>query len=383
MPYNRLLLLLPLIFLAACKKDISNPISNQPPTTFGQVFDDFWNNMNVNYLYWDIDTTNWNAVRSRYKPVFDQLQLDNPADQDRSVGYFRAMTDGLIDHHFSISFTIPHLKDSTVNPAVDQLLRNPNFRGLYSFIGLDQNYLDAGYFYGYDNKTTPNNPLVTLCGTIHGNILYFACNQFALYQSFHSTSANTVQASLSYFFSQLQHPAGLKAIIIDVRDNQGGAVDDLGFLVGQMIGKPLSFGYTRYKSGNGQLDYTPWVSATVQPQPGAQAITQPILILADRYSASMAEILTMSLRVLPQCRTIGETTFGATGPLAENAIFNDGSFDVPGFLSVETSSTEFRYIDGKSYEGKGFPPDYPVAFSQSAVVAGDDPQLDKALSLVQ
>jgi hypothetical protein len=383
MKYTRLFPYLTLLLLAGCKKDISNPVSDQPPATFGQVFDDFWNKMSVNYLYWDIDTTDWNAMRSRYKPVFDQLQLSDPADQARSVGYFRAMTDGLTDHHYSISFTLPQLKDSTVNPAVDRILRDPNFRGLYSFIGLDENYLDPGYIYGSDKTTNPGQTLTTLCGTIHGNILYFACNQFALYQSFHATTTNTVQTSLNYLFSRLQNPTGLKGLIIDVRDNQGGAVDDLGFLAGRLIDKPLSFGYSRYKSGNGQLDYTPWVTATVQPQTGAQAFTQPILILADRYSASMAEILTMALHVLPQCRTIGETTFGATGPLAENALYNDGGFDVPGFLSVQTSSTEFKYIDGKSYEGKGFPPDYPVAFSLSAINAGDDPQLDKALSLLQ
>src|ERR1700744_1266249 len=105
MKYCRSIALLLLIMMAACKKEISNPINNQPATTFSQVFDDFWNKMNVNYLYWNIDTTQWNAMYSRYKPVFDKLQLNEPADMVRSVGYFREMTEGLIDHHYSISFT--------------------------------------------------------------------------------------------------------------------------------------------------------------------------------------------------------------------------------------------------------------------------------------
>ena len=91
----------------------------------------------------------------------------------------------------------------------------------------------------------------------------------------------------------------------------------------------------------------------------------------------------MALRALPQCQIIGETTFGATGPFAENALYDDGPFDVPGFLSAQTSSAEFRYLDGKSYEGKGFPPDYPVPFNPTALSSSDDPQMDKALSLIK
>ena len=160
-------------------------------------------------------------------------------------------------------------------------------------------------------------------------------------------------------------------------------MSDLNFLAGQFIGRPLHFGYSRYKSGNGRLDYMPWIDADLLPQSGAAAVTLPIIILADRYSASIAEIITMALRVLPQCRVVGETTFGATGPFAAGALYNDGPFEVPGFLSVTTSSAEFKYIDGKIYEGKGFPPDYAVPFSAAALGAGDDPQMDKALSLLE
>jgi len=91
----------------------------------------------------------------------------------------------------------------------------------------------------------------------------------------------------------------------------------------------------------------------------------------------------MALRTLPQCKVVGETTFGATGPLTENALYNDGAFNVADFLSVETSSTEFKYHDGLIYEGKGFSPDYPVPFSASAIATGDDPQLDRVLALIQ
>jgi len=58
------------IFLASCKKDFpqQNEI-NSTPLTFSQVFDSFWNSMNKNYLYWDVDTTNWDEVYKNYNLV--------------------------------------------------------------------------------------------------------------------------------------------------------------------------------------------------------------------------------------------------------------------------------------------------------------------------
>jgi carboxyl-terminal processing protease len=293
------------------------------------------------------------------------------------------MTSGLIDEHFSITFTDAVLKDSNaIDPAAARWRSDPAFRFPYYYLGSDEYYLDSGYLSGEDNTTSPGTTLAVICGTIHSDILFFAFNQFLLSASFQSAVDNPVKPVLNYFFQRLADPSGLKAVVLDLRDNPGGEVNDLNFLVGPFVGAPLSIGYTRSKSGNGRLDYTPWVGVQVTPQTGARAVTLPVYVLADKYSQSMAEITTMAMRALPQCRVVGETTYGATGPFADNALYDDGPFEVPGFLSVITSSVEFKYIDGKSYEGKGFPPDYPVAFDTQALDAGDDPQLDKVLSLI-
>ena len=163
----RPLILLPaLLALTACKKDISNPVSTQPPSTFGQIFEEFWNQMNVNYVYWDIDTTDWDGVHRRYEPIFNSLQPGDTADLARSVSYFRKMTGGLIDHHFSITFTHPALMDSAViDPAGSRWRSDPAFRFAYSYLNSDNRYLDTGYLSGFDYTTDPGNKLAAVCGT--------------------------------------------------------------------------------------------------------------------------------------------------------------------------------------------------------------------------
>src|SRR5580658_2777383 len=91
--YIRFSIILSGIFfvLNSCKKDIPNPNNSgtNPSTNFSQVFENFWNGININYLYWDIDTTNWDLEYREFKPIFDELRLENDTDVRKSVMYFR------------------------------------------------------------------------------------------------------------------------------------------------------------------------------------------------------------------------------------------------------------------------------------------------------
>ena len=368
----------------SCKKDTASDISYASPSSFNQAFNEFWNDMNVNYIYWDIDTTNWDAMYSRYQPVFAGLNINDSNDLKKSVGYFRQMTDGLIDSHYTLSFLASPITDSFVEPSLDRKLRSPNFHYPYSYISLDSLfYIDKGYVDGTYTSSS-NETIFALSGTIDHKILYFNCNLFGLEEASLSATNNGVKNALQYFFSNTENlPTNIKAIIIDVRGNHGGDLNDLNFLIGHLISNPLHFGFTRYKSGNGRLDYTPWVDADITPAQNVNIPSVPVIVLADNFSISLAEAVTMAIHTMPNGTFVGETTWGATGPLTENGIYNDGQFTISNFLFTYTSSAEFKYINGEIYEGKGFPPDVSVPFDSTALKQGDDPMLDKAISLVQ
>lgn len=374
-----------LILFSSCRKDLQNVESpeNYIGNTFSDVFEAYWNGMNNNYVFWGIDTTNWDNMYKIYKPVFAGLNINSTADIQRSIGYFRAMDAGLVDSHYTLSFS-PPVQDSSVSPAYERKLRAGIIRTHYVFYQYDaMHYLDNGYIDGIDSiNLLEGNRTEAVAGTIKGTILYLGFNQFNLQNSY-TGADNGVKKAIQFFINYLRNPpAGFKGIVIDIRGNGGGNVNDLNFLVGNLISNRMKIGYVRYKGGNGRLDYTPWADAVVSPQQGATAVTVPVVALTDIWTVSMAELTAMSIRLLPAGHTVGETTWGANGPITANEILNGGQFTAANFVSVYTSSSMFKYIDGNIYEGKGFPPEYNVPFDLNAFHTIGDTQLQKALSLM-
>ncbi|MFT4156051.1 S41 family peptidase [Parafilimonas sp.] len=380
-----------LLLITSCRKDLTNVEneSNYVGDSFSDVFEAYWNGMNNNYVFWSIDTTDWDRVYTTYKPLFASLDINSDADQLTAYKYFKAMADGLTDSHYTLSFASDALADSAIWPSYDRKLAAGTIRTHYVFYGYDATYyLDKDYVYGVDSvNTLEGSSTEAIAGTISfsdgGKALYLAFNQFNLAASYEASDDNGVKKVMTYFINYLQNNAStLKGVIIDVRGNTGGAVADLNFLVGQLTGTKLVIGATRYKNGNGRLDYTPWADAIVTPQSTGQTLTVPVVALADMWSISMAEITTMAIHALPTGAVVGETTWGANGPLTANENYNGGQFYFSWFGYAYTSSSQFRYKDGNIYEGEGFPPDYSVPFSLDDFNYYGDRQLETALGLM-
>ncbi len=377
------------LFFTSCRKDFTNVEvpENYIGGSMSDVFESFWNGMNNNYVFWAIDTTNWDRMYSIYKPMFASLNINDSGDVRKSINYFRQMTDGLVDSHYNLSFGDP-VSDSTVSPSYDRKLRAGTLRQRYVLYGYDANYyLDSTSIVGGIDSvnTLEGDTTEAIAGTIgNGQVLFLGFSQFNLKTSYQAANNNGVKRALTFFINYLHNPpSNFKGVVVDVRGNPGGSIQDLNFLIGNMIASKQKIGYTRYKSGDGRLDYTPWADAIVTPQTGAKAVTVPVVALTDIWSTSMAELTAMAIHTLPNGHTVGETTWGANGPLTANEILNGGQFTAANFLFAYTSSSMFKYIDGNIYEGKGFPPDYPVPFALSDFQTYGDRQLEKALSLMK
>lgn len=377
------------LIFSSCRKEITqvNTTNSYTAHNFNDIFEGFWNGMNNNYVFWSEETINWDDIYKHYKPLFANLSLIDSADNEKALTYFEEMTSDLKDSHYTLTF--PDLGYYQISPALNRKIAlNRTFPdSIYSLPStlftttIPKNYIDASSLkQGSDTVYFDGSPSLfrVVSGTIKGKVLYFYFSDFAFGQS----GANTYPIIISFLNSLRNLPSTIKGIVIDIRGNGGGSITDLDFLVGNMITTPLQYGYTRSKSGSGRLDYTPWAPAIVTPQSGAVDVKVPIVALADHTSVSMAEATALAINTLPNGKFIGTTTWGANGPLAPQQYYNSGQFTIGTFLSVYTSSSMFKSLDGTIFEGKGIPPAIWVKATAASLASGVDLQLDAAISYI-
>jgi carboxyl-terminal processing protease len=388
----RCCLFLFLAVITACTELL--PSIDAPPnysgSNYNEIFEAFWTGMNINYVYWSNDPTNWDSVYNKYKPLFMRLSSFEDTDNAKAEQYFTEMTSRIIDSHFSLTF---QLSGNTVTPALDRKLAI-NKQHPDSIYALPPDFFDAvtAKYFDKNSRVTGTDsiflqdetlPFTVTVATIQGDILYLYFSNFAFSQAGPNTSS-----VIDLFFNTLaQQLRSVRGVIIDVRGNGGGEITGLNYLLGRMITKPLTFAYTHAKDGNGRLDYTAWAPAIVTPQQGAVNVTQPIVVLADHISASMAEITALAVMALPNGRFVGTTTWGATGPLIPNVYLNGGQFTIGspnfgnnGYMFVYTSSAGLKSVDGQVWEGRGIKPDRWVPETAQAYRAGTDLQLQAAVN---
>jgi carboxyl-terminal processing protease len=365
------------IFVPACKKGTAINYSKNPDN-LQKVFLQFWDKMNYHYVYWDKETTDWDLIYQKYKPLFDNLS-DSDEDKKKAVVYFKEMTERLVDNHYQITFGPRMPGNSTIDPALDRKRKAETFHEKYNYEALVKPYLDQGFISGRANIRINGTLLSATTGTINSEVLYFQCNFFALEQAFGLGDNNKVKEALAYFFSRLNDKVKpVKGIILDLRNNPGGNVVDLNFFGGKLVDRDRLFGYTRGKSGLGRLGYLPWLESRLRHDPNATG-SAPIVLLMDSYSASLAELMIIALKSEKNI-CIGESTYGATGPISDPLIFNAGSFTIGEYLSVRTSSVQFKDADGRFYEGIGLSPNIYAPFDAKNVAIGKDSQLELAIS---
>ena len=166
-------------------------------------------------------------------------------------------------------------------------------------------------------------------------------------------------------FSELKE-SGMNKLIIDLRNNPGGILEEVIKIADLFIEKDNVIVYTENKQGE-RVDY----------KAKTDAMEIPIVILTNIGSASASEVLTGALKDYDKAYHIGEKTFG------KGVV--QGVFEIPehGILSVTTA----RYFtpDGVCIHEEGITPHETVKMSAekyinlSRLSPNDDEQLQAAL----
>ena len=212
------------------------------------------------------------------------------------MSYFKEMTSNLIDNHLSITFQEPPLTGAVINPSLERKAKAENYHGRYNYDDVVKSYLDKDFLSGRGDISNNGELINATSGTINSNLLYFHCNFFALKQSYNSNNDNKIKQILAYFFSLIKRTTNpIKGIILDLRNNNGGNIEDLNFFAGKLVGQDVVFGYSRSKDGTGKLNYLPWLESRLKHDPD-YSLNIPVILLGDNFSASLSEIMIIALK---------------------------------------------------------------------------------------
>ncbi|HCD9236142.1 TPA: peptidase S41 [Elizabethkingia anophelis] len=175
------------------------------------------------------------------------------------------------------------------------------------------------------------------------------------------------------FYQKLFNPlqrGEIKKLIIDLRDNGGGAVVDFKYFIERFVTKNSVYAYQRTKEGTGRFNYTPWVPVEAKKHQYAMPSDIPITILTDKGSVSMSELSTLMLKSQgSQVISIGDYTAGGTAGLTTdldqfnggiNNLVQNGFTSVAGLMRFYVPVLATKDTNGQVIEGIGIKPDIYV-----------------------
>jgi len=103
-----------------------------------------------------------------------------------------------------------------------------------------------------------------------------------------------------------------KGLIIDVRQNGGGAATDMTRITSHFMGAESVVYRTRIKEGKGHNDFSGFSDIKIKPSDGVN-YTKQIYLLTDRGTFSSGSFFTTAMRSLPHVVQMGDTTGGGMG----------------------------------------------------------------------
>lgn len=413
----------------SCRKteaEILNPSKQLEYRLPSEQFTAIWNSMNTSYAMWDIESTDWTSVKDKYMPEFlaldDSVKADYPISTQHLKQLYTDILGKLKDHHsaFFINnlwadeydlnqiqivpgdleiserdyFHERHIRSSIINWCLSDE-DYANFYGIHSWTDLTMvawlRKMEAEGRATDIKYGSVTGEITIVSGLIDGNIPYIHISDFSLTSLFeeakqeYTTSdvKETMEAYESFKDNVLNLPE-VKGVIVDVRENGGGFLNDQFYLLGLLIDEPVQMGWSRHKTGLGRYDYSPWIPHVFSPGPEHRKVEGPVVIISDLYSVSMSEISTMMVKAMPNGCFIGERTFGGHGVI--NGDFEEhysGTFgDRNGNHYAYLSTRIVKDYNGDILEGIGVTPDIEMPYSADDFKDGKDSWLSRAVEYI-
>lgn len=162
----------------------------------------------------------------------------------------------------------------------------------------------------------------------------------------------------------------VKSLIIDIRNNGGGLVDEALKIADYIVEKDATLLITTDKKGKEEI-----TKATQEP-----IIDLPIVLLTNKSSASASEILAGILKDNKKATIVGEKTYGK-GVIQELLTLKDGS-------GLKITTNEYYTPNKNKINKVGITPDIEVKLDESVenqlvIEEAKDNQLQKAIEVLK
>jgi carboxyl-terminal processing protease len=308
---------------AACRSIIGPDL----PTTPAALFDRVWSDLDLHYSFFVVKQINWDSLGAVYRP--------------RAVA---AQSDGELSN--TIATMLGKLHDGHVA-----------WRG------------SGVYTRPHEGFLIPVNQFVSVEGSFKNGVLYGMASATVGYIAIGSFEGNGWLPEIDAALAALD---GANAIVIDVRNNGGGLLDNATGAAGRFADRATTVAYVRYRNGPAHTDFTAPIAQRVQPA-GSRQFLEKVYLLTGRSTFSAAELFVLSMRALGHTTVVGDTTAGETGSPVSRELQNGWSYQFP-------ESIEYT-LDGHEFEDIGLPPDVPVAIAYAQDGAIIDAPLARAIAL--
>lgn len=324
-----ILLFLPLLF--SCEnllfeKDMAseNPNDN---------FEYLWQQCNEKYSYMDYKRIDWDLIHDQYA-----ARIFSGMSQDSLFTVLGNMMNELKDGHVNLKshFNVSHYNIQKLGPD--------NF----DFRLIEDHYLPDDYY-------------------VSGPFIHdFISNKRVGYIRLDAFTGTVTNANLDFI---LQRYANTEGIILDIRENGGGASTDVFKIISRFVSAKTHVYDSRLKSGKGHNDFTATEPGFITPA-GNRRYLKKIMLLTDRGTFSAGSFTTLAMKELPNVMVVGDTTGGGLG------LPNGGQ--LPNGWIYRFSITQTLDLAGNNYES-GVPPDIQVDLKNEDRNKGVDTIVERAL----
>ena len=158
-----------------------------------------------------------------------------------------------------------------------------------------------------------------------------------------------------------------KSVILDLRDNPGGAIDVLASIAGWFFEKGEAIAVVSYGEGRGELVY--------KSQGNGRLGFYPTVILINKRTASVAEVLSYAMRESKGVKLVGKNSMGK-GSVQQ-------ILSLSGDTALRLTTSILLSPKGHLIPHSGLKPDVEILMDEAEYGTERDAQLNKAVEMLK